>query len=206
MHRQYYWIYRSQTRLAHSILNLTLLNAADDYSRAIKGWIIRYIETYGIYRVYCESGKTIVTKQPKTRAEKFDDSDIEVTISQSNIQLEEKRNPITESNTQEKPNIDLTKEDNTIREPVISQPTEATIRRPRKRIDFWKETVEERQLSRQAKKPIRLGANDGQAHYTDTTINDIPTVEGALAEPQREKWLEAWKMNVSNYANMGCIQ
>jgi hypothetical protein len=77
--------------------------------RAIKGWIIGYTETHGIYRVYCESGKTIVTKQPKTRAEKSDDSDIEVTISQPNIQLEEKRNPITESNTQEKPNIDLTK-------------------------------------------------------------------------------------------------
>jgi hypothetical protein len=92
------------------------------------------IQIHGIYRVYCESGKTIVTKQPKTRADKSDDSDIEATISQLNIQLEEKRNSVTESNTQENPNIDLTKEDNTIQEPVISQPTEATIRRPRKGI------------------------------------------------------------------------
>jgi hypothetical protein len=56
------------------------------------------------------------------------------------------------------------------------------------RIDFWKETVGERQSTRQAKKLIRL---EDEAHYTDTTINDTPTVEEALAGPQREKWLEA---------------
>jgi hypothetical protein len=38
----------------------------------------------------------------KNRAEKSDDSDIEVTISQPNIQLEENRNPITENNMDEK--------------------------------------------------------------------------------------------------------
>jgi hypothetical protein len=74
---------------------------------------------------------------------------------------------------------------------VISQLTEATIRRPRKGIDFWKETLGERQSTRQAKRPIRLGADEDEAHYTDTTINDTPTVEEALAGPQREKWLEA---------------
>jgi hypothetical protein len=74
---------------------------------------------------------------------------------------------------------------------VISQPTEATIRRPRKGIDFWKETVGERQSTRQAKRPIRLGADDDEAHYTDTIINDTPTVEEALTGHQREKWLEA---------------
>jgi hypothetical protein len=112
-------------------------------------------------------------------------------MSQPNIQFEEKKYPITERNTQEKPNIDLTKEDNIIQEPVVSQPTEATIRRLRKGIDFWKETVGERQSTRQAKRPIRPGADDDEAYYTDTTINDTPIVEEALAGPQREKWLEA---------------
>jgi hypothetical protein len=97
---------------------------------------------------------------------------------------------LAESNTQEKLNIDLTKENNTIQQPVISQPTEATIRRTRNGIDFWKETVRERQSTRQAKRPIRLGADNDEAHYTDTTINDSPIVEEAIAGPQREKWLE----------------
>jgi hypothetical protein len=89
---------------------------------------------------------------------------------------------------------------------VISQPTEATIRRPRKGIDFWKETVGERQSTRQAKRPIRLGANDDEAHYTDTTINDTPTVEEALAGPQREKWLEAMENERQQLRQYGCIQ
>jgi hypothetical protein len=74
---------------------------------------------------------------------------------------------------------------------VISQETEATTQRPRKGVDFWKETVGEQQSTRQVKRPIRLGADDDETHYTDTTINDTPTVEEALAGFQREKWLEA---------------
>jgi hypothetical protein len=62
----------------------------------------RYLdtETHSIYQVYFESGKTNVTKLPKTCTKTYS-SDIEVIISQPHIWLKEKRNLIIESKMQE---------------------------------------------------------------------------------------------------------